>query len=164
MNTLVIKKEDLIYNIKQIKQLVEKLGKDDKGNFVKIIALIEENGYGLGLIEYVKILIENGISIFAIETIEEAIKLKKEKIKQDIVYIKPTAIKEDIQNLVENDIIITLGSKQDIENVNEIGKKLKKKIRAYLEIDTKVGTSGFMYNNREELIIALKFFYNDSKH
>ena len=58
--------------------------------------------------------------------------------------------------MVENDIIITLGSKQDIENANEIGKKLKKKIRAYLEIDTKVGTSGFIYNNREELIIALK--------
>ncbi len=156
MKTLVIKKEDLRYNIKQIKELVEKIGKDDNGNQVKIIAKIKENAYGLGLIEYTKFLIENGISFFAVETIEEGINLRKAGIKEEILMLLPTAIKEDIQTLVENNIILSLGSKKDVEIANEVGKEQKKKIRAQLNIDTGIGIRGWPYQNREEMIISLK--------
>ena len=81
MNTLVIKKEDIRYNIKQIKELVEKAGKDDNGNFIKIIAVLKNNGYGLGLVQYSKFLIDNGIDFLAVSTVEEAIKLREAKIE-----------------------------------------------------------------------------------
>ncbi len=156
MKTLIIKKEDLRHNIKQIKELVSKIGKDDKGNLVKIIAILKENAYGLGLIEYTKFLIENGISFFAVETIEEAIALRKQKIKEEILILSPTAIKEDIELLVENNIIISLGSKEDVEIADKVGKEQKKQIKAHLNIDTGIGIRGWTYQNREEMIIALK--------
>ena len=50
VNTLVIKKEDLRHNIEKIKEMANKTGKDDKGNPVKIIAVVKGNAYGLGLV------------------------------------------------------------------------------------------------------------------
>ena len=160
MNTLVIKKEDLKYNIEQIKKMAEKAGKDDQGNYIKIIAILKEQ-YGLDLIEYAKLLTENGIDFFAVETIEEAIKLRKAGIKkEEILMLSQTAIKEDIELLVENNIIITLGSKEDVEIADKVGKEQKKKVRAHISVDTGIGTRGFAYTKREEMIELFKTMEN----
>ena len=160
MNTLVIEKEDLRHNIEQIKKFANKTGKDDQGNPVKIIAVVKGNGYGLGLVEYTKFLIDNGISLFAVATLEEAIQLRKAGIKEDILMLSSTAIKEDVEMLVQNNIILTIGSKADIEVASKIGEKQNKEIRAHLKIDTGFGRYGFVYSNREEMIETLKEMKN----
>ena len=160
MNTLVIEKEDLRHNIEQIKEFVGKSGKNDNGEPVKIIAVVKGNGYGLGLVEYTKFLIDNGISFFAVATIEEAIQLRKAGIKEEILMLSSTAIKEDVETLVQNNIIITIGSKADVEIADEIGKEQNKKIKAHLKIDTGFGRYGFVYNNRDEMIEVLKNMEN----
>lgn len=160
MNTLVIEKEDLRHNIEQIKKYASKSGKDDKGNPVKIIAVVKGNAYGLGIVEYTKFLIDNGISFFAVATIEEAMQLRKAGVKEEILMLSSTAIKEDVGKLVKNDIIITIGSKEDIEIAEEVGKEQNKKIRAHLKIDTGFGRYGFVYNNRDEMVQVLKNMKN----
>ncbi len=156
MNTLVINKEDLRHNIEQIKSYANKSGKDDKGNPVKIIAVVKSNAYGLGLVEYTKFLIDNGISFFAVSTVDEAIKLRKAGIESEILMLSSTAIEEEVRMLIENNIIITIGSKEDIEIVDRIGKEKKEKIRAHLKIDTGFGRYGFIYNKTDEIIEAIK--------
>ena len=156
MNCLVIEKDDLRHNIQKIKELAEKSGKDDNGNPVRIIAVVKANGYGLGLVEYTKFLIDQGISFFAVATVEEAVTLRKAGIKEDILMLSSTAIEEDVKTLIQNNIIITIGSKADVEIANQIGKEQNKKIRAHIKIDTGFGRYGFVYNKREEMIEALK--------
>lgn len=160
MKTLVIEKEDLIHNIEQIKKQVAKNGKDDNGNDVKIIAVVKSNGYGLDLVEYTKFLINNGIEMFAVSTVEEAVELRKAGIKQDILMLSSTSVKEDVKTLIDNDIIITIGSKASAQIASQIGQASNKQIRAHLKIDTGFGRYGFIYNNREEIITAIKELKN----
>lgn len=41
----------------------------------------------MGIVEYTKFLIDNGISMFAVSTMEEALKLRKEGIKEEILML-----------------------------------------------------------------------------
>ena len=130
------------------------------GNYVKIIAVVKANGYGLGIVEYTKFLIDNGITFFGVSQVEEALTLRKAGIKEDILMLSSTAIKEDLINLINNNIIVTIGSKEDVKILEEIAKEKNKTIRAHLKIDTGFGRYGFVYNNREEMIKTLKQIKN----
>ena len=155
-NILVINKKDLRHNVEKIKEYANKSGKDDKGNPVKIIAVVKGNAYGLGIVEYTKFLIDQGITLFAVATIEEAIKLREAGIKEDIIMLSSTAIEDDARKLIKHNIILTIGSKEDIEIVEKIGKEQNKNIRVHLKIDTGFGRYGFIYNQKEQIILALK--------
>lgn len=160
MNTLVINKEDLRHNINKIKEYAKKSGQDDAGKDVKIIAVVKGNGYGMGIVEYTKFLIDNGISMFAVSTMEEALKLRKEGIKEEILMLSSTAIEGDVRTLVKNKIILTIGSKEDIIIAEKIGKEENQTIRVHLKIDTGFGRYGFVYSKRDEMVEALKNIQN----
>lgn len=160
MNSVVIKKQDLRYNIEKIKEYAERNLPDDNGNKVKIIAVVKANGYGLGIVEYTKFLIDNGIEFFAVATTEEALKLRQAGIKENILMLSSTSIEEEIRILIENDIILTVGSKECAEITNKIGQELNKNIKAHIKIDTGFGRYGFVYSNREEMVKVLKTITN----
>lgn len=156
MSTLVINKKDLLENIEKVKEFAEKRGQDDNGNSLKIIAVVKANGYGLGIVEFTKILIDKGIKSFAVATKDEAYILREAGIKEEILLLTPNSNKEDIKKLIDNDIILTLSSKEDAKSIESVGKELNKKIRVHLKIDTGFGRYGFIYSNREEMIETLK--------
>ena len=65
---------------------------------------------GLGLEQYSKFLIENGIKNLAVANFEEAVRLRKVGIKEEIIMLTPIIVKKELQLLIENDITVTLGS------------------------------------------------------
>lgn len=149
MKSVVINKEDLRYNIEKIKEYIIR---DDK---IKLIAVVKSNGYGLGIVEYTNFLIDNGIDFFAVSTIEEALEIRNAGIKEKLLILSSTSIEQDVKTLIENDIILTIGSKEAAKIADKVGQELNKKVKAHIKIDTGFGRYGFVYNNREEMIQVL---------
>ena len=157
MKSLVINKQDLIHNIKTIKEIVKKENSQLSGSKYKIIGVVKGNGYGLGLIEYSKFLINCGIMCLAVATVEEAILLRKAGIKEDILMLSSTSLKEDLEKLIDNDIIITIGSKECAKVVTNLDKK---NVRAHIKIDTGFGRYGFLYNDLNTIIQTINSLEN----
>jgi len=160
MKSLVINKEDLKHNIRKIKEIAKDTGRLDNHKPLKIIAVVKGNGYGLGLVPYAKFLMDNGIDFLAVSTVEEAIKLREAKIQARILMLSSTSIKKEIELLIDNDIIITIGSKEALEAAEEVAKKKNQKIKAHLKIDTGFGRYGFIYQEKEKILDALKMLKN----
>ena len=155
MKALVVEKENLKHNLKIVTDLINK---DEKKP--KLIAVVKGNGYGLGLVEYTNFLIDNGVDFFAVATVEEAVKLRESGIKQDILMMSSTAVKEDVEILIKNNIIVTVGSKEAGDAVEEVSQKLQVKAKVHLKIDTGFGRYGFIYSQKEEMIRAIKMWKN----
>ena len=157
MNKLVINKENLLQNVQKIKEHAQTNLPDDKGNPVKIIVVVKSNAYGLDLKQYVQFMVNQGFDFFAVSTVQEAVEFRKLGFTQQLLMLSSTGIKEEIKTLIENNVIITIGSKETIDAVCAISKEMpEKKIKAHIKIDTGFGRYGFVYDNREEMVEALK--------
>lgn len=160
MKSLVINKNDLRHNIQTIKKLAKLDVPADNGKQYKLIGVVKGNGYGLGLIEYSQFLIDNGITTLAVATVEEAIEIKKFGIQEDVLMMSSTGEKEDLKKLIDNNIIITIGSKECANIVNQISKETDKEVRAHIKIDTGFGRYGFSYSDIRAILDTINELSN----
>lgn len=154
MKRLVINKKDLKNNI----EIIQKMLSSSKDKTPELIAVVKANGMGLDLISYSKFLVENGVNKLAVAVLDEAIKLRKEaKLSIEILMMTPTNVEDEIKEMIENDIILSVGSLEELEAIKKVSKKLNKVAKINLKIDTGFGRYGFLYNDEESI---LKVFEN----
>lgn len=160
MKILEISKDNLRHNINLIKNKIAKETPD-----VKVYAVVKSNGVGLGLVEYTKFLIENGINSFAVARFEEAIDLRKAEIENEILMLTPVIDRNELKTLVQNNVTLTIGSLEELKLLKEIielvkseaNKKVEfKKVKVHLKIDTGFGRYGFLYSDLVEILSSFK--------
>lgn len=133
---LEIRLDNLENNINEIKKLISK--------DTKIMAVVKANAYGHGIVEISKKLFSLGIRDFAVATLEEAITLRENNIKGNILILGYTNI-TNIKYILKYDLIQTI---VDYEYANKISKlRLNTKIKAHIKINTGMNRLGENYKN-----------------
>lgn len=146
MKKLIIEQEKLKHNIDIIKSLTNST----------VIAVLKGNGYGLGIPEYAKLLVENSIGYFAVSAVEEALQLRNKGFDNNILLLASTSVPEEAEIIIKNNIMPTIGSINSVIAFNQAAEKLGKIADIHLKIDTGFGRFGFMWDKLGDVCETLK--------
>lgn len=135
-----IDSNNLLHNIVQIKKVIP--------NDCKIMAVIKANAYGHGMIEIATKLLEIGITDFAVATLEEGIKLRKNNINGNILILGYTHINE-IEKIIKYDLIQTIVDYNYAKKISKI--PLNEKLKVHIKINTGMNRLGESYKNTENI-------------
>ena len=133
-----------------IRQNLETLKK--RAGKAQLWAVVKGNGYGLGLVPLAAICRDAGVTTFCVTEVSDARQLREAGFTQSILMIRPTCDVDEIHDLVDLDVILTVSSQDDAAVLNGIATQRKKKLKAHIEIDTGMGRYGFLPNEIDKLI------------
>lgn len=131
-----INTKNLEYNINQIKQIIPKT--------TQIMAVVKANAYGHDSIIISKKLQEIGINDFAVATLPEAIKLRKNNITGNILILGYTE-PEELQKVIDNNIMQTIVDNDYAKSV--LKANLQGKLKCHVKINTGMNRIGEFYDD-----------------
>ncbi len=134
-----------IENSKEIRNFV--------GTEVMIMAIVKANGYGHGALP-ISLEIEKHVDMFGAALMEEAFLLREGGIKKPILILGYTRF-EDYAVVIGEDIIQTIYSLKQAEELDKVAKKLNKIAKVHIKIDTGMNRLGFRDNDTTLEIIKL---------
>lgn len=124
-------------------------------NYEYYFGVVKGNCYGHGTTYVVNELIESGINYLAVSSLEEALEIRKINKKIPILNLEPIRL-EYIDICIKNNITITI---HDYNYAKElINKKINKKIKIHLKIDSGMNRLGFKEKDQ------LNEIYNELKN
>ncbi len=123
------------FNIKSIKKRID--------GRAKVIGVIKADGYGHGAYEMANVLIENGVDMFAVAMLDEAINLRQKGIDKDILILGITQ-KEFLEEVLQYDIMQVISSYEDAKALSDCAVKMGKTAKIHIKIDTGMGRIGYM--------------------
>lgn len=147
MSRYIIDKSKLIENIEIIKK---KAGVD-------IIGVVKGNGYGFGMCNLAEILMQNGINTFAVTEVYDVPLLRETVLDKDILVMRSTCIEDEAEIVANYNCIATIGSLEAAKVMDKVSKKLGKKTKCHLKIDTGMGRYGFLPSQVEDAIKCYDF-------
>lgn len=125
---------NIIYNIRQIKQMV--------GSSVKIAAVIKSNGYGHGALEIAPTLMDNGASMLAVATLKEAIELKKLNAQYPVLVMGLTP-DHYLAEAIDYAVVQTIDRLEQAKKLNELAKAKNTTVPIHIKYDTGFHRLGF---------------------
>lgn len=131
-----INTKNLEYNINKIKQIIPKT--------TQIMAVVKANAYGHDSIIISKKLQEIGINDFAVATLPEAIKLRKNNITGNILILGYTE-PEELQKVIDNNIMQTIVDNDYAKSV--LKANLQGKLKCHVKINTGMNRIGEFYDD-----------------
>ncbi|MCL4147572.1 UNVERIFIED_CONTAM: hypothetical protein GTU68_054425 [Idotea baltica] len=117
----------------------------------KLMPVLKANAYGHGMIECAKIFTEMGATCFCVAYVEEAIALRNGGVQGNILVMGGLS-GEQIDLFIEHDLDITASSVGKLQRIEVASKRLGKKARVQLKIDTGMHRIGVNYKRADSMI------------
>ena len=131
----------LEHNVKEIKKIISKNS--------QIMGIVKANAYGHGAVEITKKLQEMGIHYFAVATLQEGIILRKAGIKDPIMILGYTSIKE-IPDVIKYRLEQTIVNYDYAKEIKKLS--LKKPLSIHIKVNTGMNRLGEEADNIDHII------------
>ena len=151
MKAYVIEREALIQNIQAIRRYAGQ---------ASVWGVLKGNGYGIGVLPFSKILMENGVDRFAVTEIKEAETLREAWPEAPILMLRSTADPAEINELLDLNVILTVGSYETAVALNGIASQRSAMAEVHVCIDTGMGRYGFLPEDVDKIISVYEYMKN----
>ncbi len=148
-----IKKEALKNNIHFLK--------NHYGENVRMSAILKGNAYGHGIEQVLPVFEEAGVDHFSVFSSDEASRVQKLKSCQCDLMIMGYIHSGELEWIINNGIEFYIFEPSYLERVIKVAKKLKKKARIHLEIETGMYRTGM---TKDELRRAINYIKDNKEH
>ncbi len=117
----------------------------------ELFAVIKADAYGHGSIMCAPTLIACGVKYFGVASIDEGIELRENKIKTPILVLGASPLWA-FENAIKYNIEISIFSEEHLFAIEQISKRLNKKLKAHIKIDTGMNRIGIDSNSAKPFI------------
>lgn len=147
MPALIVNTSALEHNI----SLIQKLS-----GSAAVIAVLKNNGYGLGLVPFAAFLQKKGISHFAVTELSDALTLRTGGIRGHILLLTPLYEFDELIDAIQNNIELCISGPSSAQAAQDVAIYLNcSAVPVQLCIDTGFGRFGFSVNDDKKILDTL---------
>ena len=152
MRALIIEKSAVKQNIDVIRE---------KAKSSAIYAVLSGDAGGAGISEMAQLLRDGGIGRFAVSEIAEAAALRKAGfVDEEILMLRATTDREELEQLVDMNVVCTISSVDTGMALNALAENRSTVVEAHMQIDTGMGFGGFLVSEPEKILLAYRSLPN----
>ncbi|OHW62081.1 alanine racemase [Andreesenia angusta] len=144
--------DNLKHNLSEVKRSIPEK--------TRIMGVVKANAYGHGAIQVAKALRSEGVNLFAVALVSEALELRNAGLTEDIMILGYTP-HELFREAISRGVILTVYNREGAEAISEEAKSLGRVAKVHVKIDTGMGRLGFRAGEKAvEEIVSLKDLEN----
>lgn len=148
MRSYVVETDAILFNLQYLQK---------KAAGTPIWAVLKGNGYGLGVAPMAKLCWDSGIHRFAVTEISEARTIRQAYADAVILMLRPTTNQTELAELLDLDVIATLGSIEDAAALNALAAQRDLVAEAHVKLDTGMGRYGFLPQETEKILSVYRY-------
>ncbi|MGD0804528.1 MAG: alanine racemase [Candidatus Bathyarchaeia archaeon] len=139
---LEIDLDAITHNIEQVRQRVH----------VEVIPCVKTNAYGHGLVPVVAHMMRRGIKQFLVAKLWEAEQIRDAGLECGVISMDPLFSDEHFDTVVARNITQTVYQRSTADRLEGAAKRLSKKAKIWVKIDTGLGRVGVRWSEAVELV------------
>ena len=135
----------IVHNIGELKRLCSAT--------TRFLAMVKANAYGHGAVEIAGKALESGTDYLGVARVSEAVELRRAGIKAPVLLFGE--VDEDhLEYLANNDIRVTIFTRQDAERFSKKALETGITIKAHINLDTGMGSLGMFIKSHQTVTVA----------
>lgn len=133
LSWLEISQKSLLHNLGELRKVVK--------NEVKILGVVKANAYGHGILEVSRIFQKGGIDWLGVNSLQEGVLLRQNKIKVPTLVLGYIPVKS-INQAIKSDLSFAVYNRETVRTAARESLKLKKSGKVHLKIETGTNRQG----------------------
>lgn len=142
-----IDEQALISNVKTLRALVS--------DGARLCAVVKANAYGHGMKEVAQIVARTGVNTFAVDTLDDAIVLRK-LFPTALILTLGYVLFEEYTEAIRNKIELTLYDREGIAQAEKIAAATASTVNIHLKIETGTSRQGILPDELGDLLLEIK--------